>query len=200
MQGGVDGSQKTVISQQDLDNAKNTLGGPLKDKVLAGLQGKVNGMKSVPETQSITVDATYDHKPNDEAQNFNATVTAKGSLTAFDEKKLHAVMLNALKKAVPADYVLTSDAPKYQYQLAQHDDAGNIVIDGTVAGFETPAIDISGLRRAISGKSPAKARAYVLGHVDSTDVVISQSPAFVPWLPLLADRIRVRQQVENSSG
>jgi hypothetical protein len=196
---GAEATTKVVVSQTDLDTAKKDLGDPLAQKVKDDLKAKASGQKIIDETQTVTVDANYDHKAGDEAGNFNANVTAKGQATSFDENKMKEVLTNALKRQAPGGYQLTDDTPKLDYKVAQKDDKGMVIWDATASGFMAVAVNIDDLKKNVTGQSPAKARSYILGHIDASDVRISQVPSFVPWLPFLGARIDIKEQVQNNT-
>ena len=196
---GADATTKQVVSQTDLDTAKKELGDQLTQKVKDDLKQKAGSQKIIDETQTTTVDANYDHKAGDEAANFNANITAKGQATSFDENKMKQVLTDALKRQAPAGYTLTDDAPKLDYNVAQKDTKGGVVWDATASGFMAVAVDQNSLKKNITGQSPAKARSFVLGHVDANDVVIKETPSFIPWLPFIGGRIDIRQQVQNNT-
>jgi hypothetical protein len=194
--GGVDSSQKTVVSQQDLDQAKSKLGDPLVQKVKDAINQKTSGLKQLEDIKT-DVNAQYDRKAGDEAQNFNATATANGHVVAVDDNKVKQVILNALKRQVPAGYALLSDQLKRDYKVAQLDDTGNVVFDANGSGFYATAINTDQLGSKIAGKSPAGARGYIVGNVDSIDVIIRLSPPFMPWLPWIGSNIHISEKVSN---
>lgn len=196
--GGTDPTQKQVVSQQDLDHAKSALGDPLVPKVKDELNQKAGSQKVLPDTVVVSTDANYDKKVGDEAQNFNADVTVKGHATSVDDGKVKQVLLNALRKKVPADYTLTSDKPVLDYKLTQHDDSGNVVFEGKAAGFMTPAIDRKTFQRDLAGKSEKEVRTYISTHVDAVDVHIRHNPSFIPWMPFISSKIDIREQVQNT--
>jgi hypothetical protein len=200
--GGVDASQKTIVSQQDLDKAKSQLGDPLVQKVKDELKQKAGKDKYIQETEKIDVTPTYDHKVNDEYAScpcqFNGSVQVTGKVTTIDDQKVKDVLMKALQKQVPKDYQLTNDTPAITYKLASHDDQGGLSFTASAAGFMATAIDVSGLQKALAGKSPKDAQTYVRTHVDQVDVRIHLSPSFMPWLPWIGGRIDIKRQVENT--
>jgi hypothetical protein len=197
--GGVDALTKTVVSQADQDGVKKSLGDQLTTKVKADLLKSAGTQKLLDETFTLSVDATFDHKPGDEAPNFNGTVTVKASQVSLDDGKVKDALKAALKRQAPAGYDLTDNAPKLAWTLAQHDDKGNVVLSGTASGFMATAINKEDIRSHITGKSIAKARAYIQGNIDSSNVFISESPSLVPWLPYIGSRIDIRTTVENTT-
>jgi hypothetical protein len=198
--GGVDAMTKQVVSQTDLDQVKKDIGDQLTQKVRADLKQKAGTQTLIGETEQISVDAQYDHKAGDEATNFNATITVKGQQYSFDESKMKAVLLAALKRQAPSGYTLTEDAPKFNYHVVQHDsNSGAVTWEASASGFMAVAVDIDGLKKNITGQSAAKARSYVLGHIDASDVIIKQAPSFMPWLPFISGRIDVHEQVQNNT-
>ncbi|HEV3232442.1 MAG TPA: baseplate J/gp47 family protein [Candidatus Dormibacteraeota bacterium] len=195
--GGADQQQKTVISQQDLDNVKSSLGNPLQDKVKQDLQQKFGGQKPLTETQVIDVAATYDHKLGDETPNFNATVVVKGRVTTVDDAKVKHVLRVALEHTVPAGYALTDNALKLDYSVASHDDNGGVIFDGNVSGYIAASVDIPKLQQQVAGKSPAQARSLIETTVDAPNPVIRQNPPFLPWLPWIPSHIQIKRLVQN---
>jgi hypothetical protein len=195
--GGADASQKTVVSQGDQDGVKKSLGDQLTQKVKTDLQKSAGSQKLLDETLLVSVDASFDKKPGDEAPNFNATVTVKASQTSLDDAKVKQVIKNALHRTIPHGYDFTDNPLKLDYKLAQHDDKGGVVLDATASGFMQTAINKDDIRNHISGQSIAKARAYIQGNIDSSSVVIKESPSLIPWLPFISSRIDVSTTVQN---
>ena len=195
--GGTDASQKTVVSQADQDGVKKALGDQLTQKVKADLQKNAGTQKLLDETLQVAVDASFDKKPGDEAPNFNATVTVKASQTSLDDSKVKQVIKNALHRTIPHGYEFTDNPLKLDYKLAQHDDKGGVVLDAKASGFMQTAINRDDIRNHISGQSIAKARAYIQGNIDSSSVVIKESPSLIPWLPFISSRIDVSTTVQN---
>jgi hypothetical protein len=195
--GGVDAVTKTVVAQTDEDNVKKTLGDQLTTKVKADLQKSAGNQKLIPETLTITVDASFDKKAGDEAANFNATVTVKGTDYSLDDGKVKQALTEALRKQAPGGYTLTDNPLKLDYKVVQHDDHGGVTLSGTASGFMATAINKDDIRSHIAGKSIAKARAYIHGNIDSSNIIISESPSLVPWLPFIGSRIDVKTTVEN---
>jgi hypothetical protein len=197
--GGVDSSTKTVVGQADLDGVKKSLGDQLTTKVKADLQKNAGTQKLLDDTFVLSVDASFDHKPGDEVANFNGTVTVKASQVSLDDAKVKEVLKAALKKQAPAGYALTDNAPKLTWTEVQHDDKGAVVLNGSASGFMATAINKEDIRSHITGKSIAKARAYIQGNIDTSNVFISESPSLVPWLPYLGGRINIYTTVENTT-
>jgi len=200
--GGQDAQQKTVVSQSDLDNAKKQLGDQLTQKVQQDLQSKTNGLKIVPETQAINVAIQADRKAGDEIDSnpptFNATVTVTGQATAVDDGKVKEALRSALKRQVPAGYDLTDDPLNLGYKVASFDNSnGSVVFDSTASGYMSTAIDNQQVASLLSGKSPKSARSYLQGHIDVTDIIIQETPSFIPYLPLMSSRITIKRQVEK---
>ena len=195
--GGADASQKTVVSQADQDAVKKSLGDQLTQKVKADLQKSAGTQKLLDETLMVAVDASFDKKPGDEAPNFNANVTVKASQTSLDDAKVKEVIKNALHRTIPRGYDFTDNPLKLDYKLAQKDDKGGVVLDAKASGFMQTAINKDVIRSHISGQSIAKARAYIQGNIDSSSVVIRESPSMIPWLPFISSRIDVSTTVQN---
>ena len=83
--------------------------------------------------------------------------------------------------------------------MVQKDDKGNVVWDASASAFMAVALNKDDLKKNIVGQSPQKAKSYIQQHVDAADVIIRQSPSFIPWMPFLAARIDISQQVENTT-
>ncbi len=198
--GGAEATQQTVVSQTDEDKVKKSLGDQLTTKMQADLQKNAGSQKLLAETLVISVDASYDHKPGDNVPNFTATVTVKGTETSLDDAKVKQVLTDALKKQAPVGYTLIdTPKPKLTYTVAQHDDKGGVILNGSASGFMATAINRDDIRSHITGKSIKQARAYIQVNHDSSNVIITESPSLVPWLPFIGSRISVTTTVENAT-
>jgi len=195
--GGVDATTKVVVAQTDEDKVKKALGDQLTTTVNADLAKSAGKPKLLPETLVISVDASFDKKAGDEAPNFNGTVTVKATELSLDDAKVKRLLTEALKKQAPAGYAITDNPLKLDYKLTQHDEKGAVVLSGTASGFMATAINKDDIRSHITGKSIAKARAYIHGNIDSSTIIINESPSLIPWLPYIGSRIDVKTTVEN---
>jgi len=202
--GGTDPQQQQIVSQQDLDGAKSKLGDPLVQKVNNELNQKAQGNIKQITQHAVDVNFQSDHKAGDQGQNFNASLSVKGRVLSIDDSKVKSILRDQLKRKVPADYQLTSDQPKLNYNIANAElDTGKALFDGSASGFEAPRIDTQDIKQHITGKSPADARRYVNVKVNvanaQTDIVIVSHPGLWPLLPFLDWRIKVETHVENTS-
>jgi hypothetical protein len=195
--GGIDATTKVVVAQTDEDKVKKALGDQLTTTVNADLAKSAGKPKLLPETLVISVDASFDKKAGDEAPNFNGTVTVKATELSLDDAKVKQLLTEALKKQAPAGYAITDNPLKLDYKLTQHDEKGAVVLSGTASGFMATAINKDDIRSHITGKSIAKARAYIHGNIDSSTIIINESPSLIPWLPYIGSRIDVKTTVEN---
>ncbi len=195
--GGTDPTTKVVVAQTDEDKVKKALGDQLTTTVNADLAKSAGKPKLLPETLVISVDASFDKKAGDEAPNFNGTVTVKATELSLDDAKVKQLLTEALKKQAPAGYAITDNPLKLDYKLTQHDEKGAVVLSGTASGFMATAINKDDIRSHITGKSIAKARAYIHGNIDSSTIIINESPSLIPWLPYIGSRIDVKTTVEN---
>lgn len=198
--GGTDPTTKTVVAQLDIDNLKKSLGDQLTQKAKDDLKKQAGANKLLDETMVVSVDIQPDHKAGDEVGNFNATVTVKAQVTTVSDDAVKKAIKHALEKQLPNGYELLTDgnsAPKIDYRLVQHDDKGNVIFDGVASGFEAVKVDTEDVRKHVAGKSPHDAQTYIRQNAHADDVIIRESPDFVPWLPFLASQIHLNETVDN---
>jgi len=191
--GGADARTATVIQQSDIDSIVAAYAKDEVPKVTDELSSKAPGMHLAPVGTGVQPSVAADHKVGDEVGSFNVTVTVAGDAVAFDDKKVKAMLRDALQRKVPSGSQLT-DNPKTTYDPTGATADGNITINGHAAGSYTPVFLETAIRAHLKGKTPSNARAFLQSLPNVVDARITESPFGLPWLPLFTSRISLRVQ------
>lgn len=196
--GGKDGSQQQVVSQADIDKARTQLEQQARQAIGPDLQAKAQpGEKLSDQVVYQAPSFQPDHKVNDAAKTFNATVTLRGDAALYRQSDVNRAMTAELAKRVPAGQQLTSDSVQTQYQVTTGAD-GHLVITGRAAAYIAPKLDLHAIKDQLPGKPAGQAQAD-LSKLPVKHAEIQQSPLPLPLLPVLGSRIDLKYVVEQGS-
>jgi hypothetical protein len=193
--GGTDGRFAQVIQQSDWDAVLNLLTPMVSDALDVALKAKAVDMSFI-ETGPPLMTVTSNHRVGDIAQTFTITMTGRVGATAFSNADAVRLIRSALDAKIPPGQELTSDQVQITWQILQTSPNGDITVNGTALGFIAPKLSTDTLRSKIRGLSPADARKSLERTVPGSKAEIHVSPSTMPWLPLIAEHIKVTVVVE----
>lgn len=196
--GGADGRLAHVIQPSDYDVVRDALTTKVINELGAELYATSKGGQYAGDSQPVYT-VTSDHSIGDETPSFTITVSGTIGATAFSPDQANAILLAALKAAVPPGQELTKDPVQFIFQgrqvanpnpdvLVTGDD---VLLTGKADGFAIPAVTPESLRSQIRGFSPAEAMRSIQHEAPGSRVEIRVSPTAMPFLPLIADHIAV---------
>ena len=168
--GGQDAQPNSVIEQKDIDGAASGAGTPLKQGVLASLQGQVRSQERVvPNSQQCPAQVNADHRAGDVARSVTVTVAVTCSETVYDYDAARQVAEQTLAQKVAGDptlgasYALSGQVTFNVLNSAQTN--GFYTLNGQAEGLWVYRIDPATLHRlaaSLAGKSESDARALLL--------------------------------------
>jgi hypothetical protein len=199
LSGGQDNQQQQVVSQADIDKARTQLEQQARQSIVPDLQSKAQpGEKLSDQVLYQAPSFQPDHKVNDAAKTFNATVTLRGDAALYNQSDVNKAMAAELAKRVPSGQQLTSDSVQSQYQVTTGSD-GHLMITGHAAAYVAPKLDLRTIKDQLPGKPTGQAQAD-LGKLPVRHAEIHQSPLPLPMLPVLGSRVELKYVVEQGSA
>ena len=197
--GATDGRSAQIIQQSDWDAVLNLLTPMVSDALDVALKAKAVDMSFI-ETGPPLMTVTSNHRVGDVAKTFTITMTGRVGATAFSNADALRLIRSALDAKIPPGQELTSDSVQITWQILQTSPNGDITVNGTALGFIAPKLSTDTLRSKIRGLSPTEARKSLERTVPGSKAEIHVSPSTMPWLPLIAEHIKVTVVVEPAPG
>ena len=194
--GGTDEVKQTYISQGDLDSAKAALQGTLRGTVIDDLTKQAQSTEKLADTVDYVPAFTADHKANDVAPLFNASVSMVGTGAVYNVDDVKAALKTDLAKHVPSGFALTDDPVQSDFHVSQSTADGHISFAGTAKGFIAPKLDFKKIQNRLLGSNTASARIYLQTlPIEKADV--KEKPFTLPLLPFLSSHIHINYVVDK---
>lgn len=181
----------TVVTAEDIDNAKKDLLNQLKNQSIAdlGTDGKVAKAVDVKESK-VDVSA----KVGDVATNFTVKIQATATGVIFDKDNLIKMAETKLKDSLPKDkQLMSADYESLNYtveeiNLAQKTAKVKVYLDGlSVIKLSSPIFD----KTKLEGKSAEEVKEYFASEPAVEGVELNFFPFWVRKVPSLPDHIDV---------
>ncbi len=199
--GGADAKTNTIASQSDVSgwtaqvtSSQQTL----TAQVTADLQSKAAGKTLAKDPGGNGVTVACAPTPALPAANAvfattQITVACHGKAATYNPSDVSAIVKADLQQQVAQGDTLASDAINCtKTAVTQAADDGTVVLSVQCTSFSRPTIDLNGLKGQLTGHSPGDAKNIIehrLNHVKN--VVVSQSPIPLFWLPFFSGRIEI---------
>lgn len=186
----------TVVSQNDINQAKDSLVSDLEDQAKADLTNQLKGkvlLDKAIDNQVVSADA--DKAVGDQVDSFNLDVKVKARALGFDSASFRTVFLSKAKSEVPKDKeFLVTDKDEISTSVSNLDiDAKKIVIIGKISTQIGPKIDQAKLKAQLTGKKIAAAK-KITAQVDGINAVnIKINPNWTfGYLPISSKQIEIK--------
>ncbi|MFZ0215753.1 MAG: baseplate J/gp47 family protein, partial [Candidatus Dormiibacterota bacterium] len=197
--GGKDPKQQTVITANDIAQAK----AQLQQRAMQEISGDLQNAKKQDEKLSDQDPVVFgtpsfqtDHAVQSSVQTFVATLTIKGTAAYYQPAQVATAFRRQLATRVPSGQQLTQDPISAQY-LTSGSTGGHLDFKGRAVGSIAPKLDLSAIQSQVKGQTDGQANSQ-LRRLPVAQVQIAQYPFPLPMLPLLGSRIDVRYVVESS--
>jgi hypothetical protein len=197
--GGTDGRSAQVIQQSDWDAVLNQLTPMVADALDLALKATAPDMSFINNGPPLMT-VTSNHRIGDLTSTFTITMTGRVGATAFSNAEAVRLIRSALDAKIPAGQQLTNDSVEITWQILQTSPNGDITVSGSALGFIAPKVSTDTLRAHIRGLSPTQARKSLEQTVPGSAVEIHVSPGILPWLPLIAEHIKLTVVVLPAFG
>lgn len=195
MSGGVS-KQLTIVSQNDLNNAKSELANEITSALHEQLNNKAGKNKIIESTiKDENISSEANKKAGEEAEEFEMKVKVKSSTLSFSEKDYRQMIVKALAGAVPEgkELVLSADDEISTGTVDSDIDHGLLTLQGTVKTRLAPKIDQEELKKSIKGKNRVEAEEIIKQNdqIESVDVFLRPS-WWLKKVPALDQNIEIK--------
>jgi len=156
--------QLTIVSQSDINTAKEQLSKEIYTALHGDLSKKANGDKILDSgIKDEIISSSSDKNIGDTADNFQMKVKVKSATISFKETDYRAMVVEALQSLVPADKELVlSSSDEIATSASELDLAhGQLKIKGSVKTRLAPKIDQTALKNSIKGKGSAEVESII---------------------------------------
>lgn len=199
--GGADAKTEVVASPTDLQKwntqvtqAEQTLTTQAKQDMQTKGAGKMFAIDPGGNGTSVTCDVSPPlPAANAVFATAQETVACHGKAAVYNPADVTAdVKADMQQQVTQGDTLATDSINCGKTTVTQAADDGTVVLSVQCNAFSRPNVNLDSIKGQITGKSPGDARNLIehqLNHVQN--VVISQSPVPLFWLPLFSSRIEM---------
>ena len=199
--GSSDGNEKpSVISQQDMDNAKIKTEEAIKEKIREIIGNEIRaGEKYLPEAEKITITkSSSDAKVGDTASSFNYNVQCSSRALVFSESGIREMILKSLDNQ-SQNPELNKKISKIEYDNIEAD-FDNSAIKLRVFGEVNmaPDVEIEKIKKEILGKNYDEFRDVLRKYPSVKNANIELWPSFVSRVSQYSKRVDVQVDVADN--
>lgn len=201
MSGGTT-KQVTVVSQGDVNSAKDALAKEVGDAVTAEFNTKSSELKIVDDTKkSEIVSSSASPDVNGEATEFTMTVKVTTKAIGFNVNDVSSIISAEVTRQLGFTKSIIDDGSKSAEITVDSSDIATGKITGTIKtnAYVSAKLDDQNIKVELAGLNDSKAKNYLQG-LDGVDSVKSEYwPTFVKSFPRLKNHIYLTISVADSS-
>jgi hypothetical protein len=195
--------QVTIVSQDDVSKAQETLTGDLYVACEEELREKVDQDKKIlDKTISKEVIESYPNiQVGAEANGFNLKLKVKVQAMVFSEDDLKDVSSSKLSSVLPSDKDLVYDGKNdVSYEIANLDlSSGVMVLKTHIEGLISSKIKQEELKQNLVGKNKQQAEEYLRNLERFEKVSVSLWPSWIKGIPKIKNNIKIDIQTAKPS-
>jgi hypothetical protein len=195
MSGGGSGNEKMgMITQSDIDKAKNKVLSDLNLKIKGDLKQKAGEGYIIPDEAVIYEDAQYliSNSVGEVSNNFSLTVKSKARALAVKESDIKNLLSEKVIKKGDAN---NSENISITLEFGKTDadfNVGEIIMRIHSTIVSGPKLDLGNLKKGILGKNEDQLKAYLTSYPDVEKVVVDYWPPFISGkIPLYENRVNI---------
>lgn len=184
--------QVSVMTQADIDAAKDALAKDLAKEATDQLTKSAKGQKLIEEAivHEIVSAETNPQAPDTETDYFDIKVKARHQVMVFDEKSLDKMVNEAIRKEVPADKeLLLGEGDEFVVGVASTEySSGKLMLESKIKTKVGTRIDPKQAKQGLAGKNEAAIREKLQTLPNVKEVAVYTFPSFwwqdtsfVPW-------------------
>lgn len=184
---------KKIITQADIDAARNDLSKILAEKMQARASAPSSGKQVLAEVDPKTAQTEMSDKPGDQKDNFNIKVKNIATLVSFDTAEIKNLIRSQFASASGSGKILGDIADSdLSYSFDSYNAAENIAtikvaFNGRAASNKFDAID----RSKIVNLNQSQLEDYLKNIKEISSFNLEFFPSFIKKAPNLADRITI---------
>lgn len=194
--------QVSVVSQGDVNSAKDALAKEVGDAVTAEFNSKSSELKVVDETKkSEIVSSSASPDVNAEATEFTMTVKVTTKALGFNMNDISSVITAEVTRQLGSVKQIIDDGSKTAEITVDSSDIATGKLSGTIKtnAFVNTKIDENAIKIELSGLNNAKATNYLAGLDGVSGSKLEYWPTFIRSFPRLRNHISLTIQVADSA-
>ena len=191
-----------IVSQEDLDKAREELKAKLLAKAREDLGSKVLGDQKLLEEviAGDVLGVDFSHEVGEETGSFEASVKTQSSTTVYSESKLKELAGKILEENVPDGFEISSKDLGVSIGLIEPQIGGALQLAVHFKTLVIPVFDKKKLIEELSGKRVINAETMIknLPHIQSYSMSFwPKFPAFLQIFPLRIERLTVEIEAQK---
>jgi len=201
MSGGTT-KQVSVVSQGDVNAAKDALAKEVGDTVTAEFNSKSSELKVIDETKkSEIVSSSASPDVNGEATEFNMTVKVTTKALGFSMNDVASIITAEVNRQLGFTKSIIDDGSKSAEIGVDSSDIATGKISGTIKtnAFVSSKLDENAIKVELVGLNDAKATNYLAGLDGVSSTKLEYWPTFIKSFPRLKNHIFLTVTVDDSS-
>lgn len=194
IRGGTDNIVK-VVSQADIDSAKQKLASATNDAAKEELRDKLNDQGLYPVTDSFNAgdpEIAVSAKVGDRVDSVTVTQKTTYTMAGADKEDLNELITQLAEEDIDTNKqkVLNTGLDNAVFKL-QSQTADTVLMSMETTALAGPELDNEALKEQIRGKKANEAEGILKQYPGVTDVEVSYSPFWVSSIPKSADKINL---------
>lgn len=185
----------TVVSKDDLENAKKELSDTLFQKLKEEIQKKVGKKRLLDDASSFELlEFSADSKENSEKSEFTAQAKGKLKTLSFLEEDFRKLIVSLLQKKLPADrMLLLQNEDEIIITVSQkEEDLSKMKLSAKIKTRSGPKLSEDSLKTEISGKKIALAQQTLENKPEIETAKITIAPSFFGKVSRLKRQVKIR--------
>jgi hypothetical protein len=203
--GGMTGGttkQVSVVSQGDINSAKDSLSKDVTDAVTADFNTQASELKIVDDTKtSSIVSSSASPDLNAEATTFTMTVKVTMKAIGFSMDDISSLITAEVNRQLGTTKQIIDDGSKAAQISVDSSDIGTGNISGTITttAYVSAKLDEDNIKVNLEGLNDAKAKNYLAGLDGVRGSQLEYWPTFIKSFPRIKSHIYITVQVADSS-
>lgn len=203
--GGMSGGttkEVTVVSQGDVNSAKDALAKEVGDAVTAEFTSKSSELKIIDDTKkSEIVSSSASPDVNSEATEFSMTVKVTAKAIGFSMNDISTIISAEVTRQLGYTKSIIDDGSKTAEIGVESSDLATGKITGTIRtnAYVSSKLDENAIKIELAGQNDAKATNYLAGLDGVSSSKIEYWPAFIKSIPRIKSHIFLTVTVDDSS-
>lgn len=194
--------QVTVVSQGDVNSAKDALAKEVGDTVTAEFNSKSSELKIIEDTKkSEIVSSSASPDVNAEATEFTMTVKVTAKAIGFSMQDISTIITAEVNRQLGSTKSIIDDGSKTAEIVVDSSDIATGKISGTIKtnAYVSSKLDESAIKIELAGLNDSKAVSYLAGLDGVSSSKIEYWPTFIKSIPRIKSHIFLTVTVDDSS-
>lgn len=175
-----------VVTNDDIENAKKTIGEKVNEELVQELKGKANDLTILGNTIEVgVIDATANKAPDEEADNFELEAKLRARTIGFAAAGYQDLVVALVSKTLPdgKELVVTPEDSVETAVERQSYDEGVLVLKSTLKSEMVQTLDEAALRNLVRGKTATEAERLLGQEQGIRSSKVTVRPSFRSRIP-----------------